>query len=411
MHALTSHDVTVFLIVVGMMLILARFLFKVGQFFRIPTLVAELLAGIILGPTILGYVFPDLHSYFFPETGGLPSAYDSLFSLSVVMLLFLGGMEIDFSLVIKSKKSIAYTSLLAIVIPFVVGTWAGWHYFDFLHGFVFSAAPFVFPLTFGTIVALSALPLIVRLLMEYEVLNSPIGITTIGSALVTDLVGWCLFSSILIYANPTIENIQILYTIFYIIVFFAVMLAISSCKTFMANLFSQKGEQSYDISMLLGACFLSGAFTSAIQIHPTLGAFIAGIVCRRIVGDNTHILKQLEIFILNFFAPIFFISIGLKLNFLEALNIPMILFVFCLACVTKLIGAFLGASLSGFTARSAFTIGLLLNGRGAMEILMGAVALKIGLIGTQLFVTFVIVAVVTLLLVEPSIRFLLKKPS
>src|SRR5271155_5264333 len=113
MHSLTTHEITIFLVVVGLMLILARFLFKIGRYFRLPTLVAELLAGIILGPTVLGYIFPEMHQILFPEEGGLQNAYDILFNLSVIMLLFLGGMELDFHLLTKSKKSIFITSILA----------------------------------------------------------------------------------------------------------------------------------------------------------------------------------------------------------------------------------------------------------------------------------------------------------
>jgi len=412
MHELTSHEITLFLVVLGIMLILARILFRIGQYFRIPTLAAELLAGILLGPTVLGYLFPHLHETLFPEEGGLQNAYDILFNLSVVMLLFFAGLELDFNLLTKSKKSIAITSLLSIFLPLSVGIWAGWQYFDFFHGFVFSAAPFVFPLIFGTLISLTALAIIVRILLAQNILNSQVGITIVGTALVTDVVGWLLFSSILIYANPTIENIQIIYTVFYILLFFTVMFLISSCKKFMVKLFAQKEDtetgSGYDISLLLGACLLSGAFTNAINIHPTLGAFIAGIVCRRIIGENSFIFEQLRTFIMNFFAPIFFISIGLRLNFFEELNIPMVLGVFVLLCIVKLFAATLGARLSGFSLRPALIVGVSLNARGAMDIIMGAIALKIGLIGNQLFVSFVIIAVVISLILESLIETLLK---
>jgi Kef-type K+ transport system membrane component KefB len=412
MHALSSHEVTVFLVVVGCMLILARLLFKIGRYFHIPQLVAELLAGIIMGPTVLGNVFPELHAICFPEGVGLAGAYDILFNLSVVMLLFLAGMELDFHLLTKSKKSIFITSALAIGFPLSVGVWAGWKYFSFFHGFVFSAAPFVFPLIFGTIVSLSALAILVRILMQYNILNSPIGITVVGTALVTDVVGWLLFSSILTYANPSLDNIQIIYTIFYIIIFFLSMFLFSSSKKFMAKIFSEsdasKTEVSYDISMLFGICLLAGAFTNAINIHPSLGAFISGIVCRRIIGENPYLFEQLQMFIMNFFAPIFFISIGLKVNFFTELNIPMFLAIFVLACTMKLLGAVLGAYISGFSFRPALIIGAALNARGSMEIIMGAIAFKIGLIGSQLFVSFVLLAVITGSISGPILVKLLK---
>jgi Kef-type K+ transport system membrane component KefB len=412
MHALTSHDITVFLVVVGIMLILARLLFKVGRYFKIPLLVTELLAGIILGPTVLGYAFPEMHAICFPKVGGLANAYDILYTLSVVMLLFLAGMELDFHLLTKSKKSIFITSILAICFPLGVGIWAGWHYFSFFHGIVIPSAPLAFPLVFGTLAALSALSTIARILMVNNILNTSFGITVVGTALVTDVVGWFLFSSILTYANPNLANVQIIYTLFYIVTFFLVMFMISSSKNFVVRLFSHShgsnAELSYDMSMLFGICLLSGAFTNAINIHPSLGAFISGIVCRRIIGKNSYLIEQLKMFIMNFFAPIFFISIGLKVNFFEELNIPIVLGVFFLAGATKLFGATLGAYLSRFSFRRSLLIGVSLNTRGSMEIIMGAIALKIGLIDSQLFVAFVISAVITILIAEPIIAILLK---
>ena len=169
MHALTSYELTVFLFAIGSMLILARILSKIGRRFNIPTLVAELFAGVILGPTLLGLFFPETHLFFFPETGGLPDAYDALISISIVMLLFFSGMELDFTLLAKQTKPILCASIFALSIPFAVGFWFAWQYFDFLQGIEISAAPFIFPLTFGTIIAVSALAIIARILKENNI--------------------------------------------------------------------------------------------------------------------------------------------------------------------------------------------------------------------------------------------------
>ncbi len=248
--------------------------------------------------------------------------------------------------------------------------------------------------------------------MGHNILNTPIGITILGVSLITDLVGWFFYSSILVYVNAAQSNMQILYTLLYIITFFAVMFFISGQKKIMNKVFSQKegprANVSYDLAMLLGICLLTASFTNAIHIHSSLGAFIAGIMCRRIMGENLELLKQLEVFILNFFAPIFFISIGLKLNFAANFNLLIVLAVFAFACFSKLIGSYIGARLAGIPNRQSGAIAFGLNSRGSMEIIMGALALKMQLIGSSLFVAVVLVAVITSFIAEFGMIKMLK---
>jgi len=177
----------------------------------------------------------------------------------------------------------------------------------------------------------------------------------------------------------------------------------------LAFLSSNVDEPSYDLALLFGICLLTAAFTNAIHIHASLGAFIAGIIGRRIIGGESPILKQIELFVMNFFAPIFFISIGLKLNFFENFNLILVVTITLFLCSSKIISAYFGARLGGFDSRSAGVVGLALNARGSMEIIMGALALKMGLINSELFVAFVISAIISIFLAEFGIARILKK--
>jgi Kef-type K+ transport system membrane component KefB len=409
MHALSSSELTIFLFTVGLMLILARLLSKVGYWLNVPTLIIELLIGIVLGPSLLGRFFPETYSLFFPEGGNLLKAYDTLFSLSVVMLLFIAGMELDFTLLAKHTRAILFTSVFIILIPFILGVLFAWQNFSFLKGIEISASPFVFPLTFGVLIIATALALVVRLLMEYHFLNSPLGATIMGTAIIIDLVGWFSFSSILVYANAAVKNIQILYTFFYIFAFFVAVFFISGQKKLMKKVFSDvsRSGSSYDLAMLFGICLLTSAFTNSIHIHSSLGAFIAGIVCRRIIGGNSKLLEQLKIFIMNFFVPIFFISIGLSLNFVDNFNLKMVTVVIVFASITKILSAFVGAYLGGKTFKEAWAIGFCLNTRGVMDVVMCTLAMKLGLIGPQLFVAFIIFSIFTCFLTEYTVPLIL----
>lgn len=423
METLSSHELTIFLTSVGFMLILARILSAIVSRVNMPTLTAELLAGILLGPTVLGTIFPEVQGYFFPKTGVLPTAYTILFNLSSIMLLFLAGTEIDEKLVSRGQKSIFITSAFAIIIPFAMGVYFASEFFDFFHGTQFSATPYVFPLIFGALLTISSLPTMIRILMGENMLNTDIGITVIGVAVITDLIGWIGFSSILVYANPTLENIQILYTILYVVGFVIIAFIISGSKKYFDK-FMGKGTQDdkrdktdqavktetlpLNIAILFGICLLAAAFTNMIGIHPSLGAFLSGILCKRFLGENAIILKQIRLFIMNFFAPIFFISIGLQLNFIQNFNLPMIVAVIALAMIGKILAAFLGALFSGFQVKPAVVIAACLNSRGTLEIIMGALALKLGLIYPQLFVSIVIMAILAVTTTLFAIPLLVK---
>ena len=407
-ETLSLHEITVFLSLIGLLLILANFSSKLAERIKIPALVANVLIGIIAGPTFLGHLFPQVHHFFFSQTGNINTAYDILFKLSMIMLLFLAGLELDFSLIAKKTKAILITTFFSALIPFAVGVFFAWRFFNFFHGTTFTATPFVFPLLFGILMFLSSLPAIVGILMNANMLNTSLGTIIMGTVVLTDVLGWIGFSSVVVYANPAVENIEILYTILYIIGFFVFIYFITGIKTIIDKFFfktknNQTQDSSQNLSTLLGVCLLLSALTNYIGIHPSLGAFIAGILCKRMLGEGTVVVNQVRAFILSFFAPIFFISIGLQIDFVNNFNLQMVLGLLVLASVTKFLGSFIGAYLGGLNYRPAIATGVCLNARGTMEIIMGALALKLGLIFPQLFVAFVIISIVTLLFAPYSL--------
>jgi Kef-type K+ transport system membrane component KefB len=160
------------------------------------------------------------------------------------------------------------------------------------------------------------------------------------------------------------------------------------------------------LSISLGICFLSAAFTEIIGIHAILGAFIAGIA----VGDSVHLREEareiIHQFVTNIFAPLFFVSIGLTVDFHAFFDLNLVLGILVLSYLGKIIGAFIGARIGGFPNRESLAIGFGLNARGAMEIILGTLALNAGLINEKIFVALVIMALVTSLTSGPMIRLL-----
>jgi Kef-type K+ transport system membrane component KefB len=158
------------------------------------------------------------------------------------------------------------------------------------------------------------------------------------------------------------------------------------------------------LSIALGLCFLGASFTEYIGLHAILGAFIVGIA----FGDSVHLQERereiIHQFVTNVFAPLFFVSIGFKVNFIENFDWELVLLVFFLAVGCKVFGATLGGYLGGLTKRESLAVGFGLNARGVMEIILGTLALNAGLIDSKMFVALVVMALVTSMISGPLMK-------
>ncbi len=407
MIKLAHNELIVLLLSISTMLIISRIFAELGKRFKLPVVMGELIVGIILGPTILGMLYPDIFLYLFPRTGNIPIALDGIFSLSVIMLLFVAGMEVQLSLVLKQGKVAVYTSMFSMIIPFFTGFAIAW-FFPEIFSIPNELEPkLLFALFFGTALSISALPVIARILMDMNLFKTNIGMVIIASAMFNDLIGWLIFSFVLSLTNQTAsDHFSIWYTILYIIGFGIFMLTIGK-KIIDKTLPWMQTKLSWPggvLSISLGICLLSAAFTEAIHIHAILGAFIAGIA----FGDSVHLREQareiIHQFVTNFFAPLFFVSIGLKVNFIENFDGMIVAIVLVLAYVGKVLGAYIGARLGGMSKNHSLAVGFGMNARGAMEIILGTLALNAGLISKPIFVALVIMALVTSLTSGPLMR-------
>jgi Kef-type K+ transport system membrane component KefB len=165
------------------------------------------------------------------------------------------------------------------------------------------------------------------------------------------------------------------------------------------------------LSISLGMCFLSAAFTESIGLHAILGAFIMGVA----IGDSAQLREEareiIHQFVTNIFAPLFFVSIGLRVNFIENFDLLIVSVIVCIAYVCKILGASLGAYLGGMTKNEALVVGFGMNARGAMEIILGTLALNAQLINSKVFVGLVIMALLTSLTSAPLMRRFLPKQA
>jgi Kef-type K+ transport system membrane component KefB len=401
---LGHNDIIVLLSSIGGILLLARFFAELGKKIKMPIVMGEILLGILLGPTVFGSLYPDLFGSVFPKVGSAKIAMDGITNLAVVMLLFVAGMEVQLQIMLKQGKAAVYTSLTSMIIPFALGFAAVWFFPN-----LFNYTPerkLVYALFFGIAMAVSALPVITRILMDLNLFKTKVGMIIIAAAIFDDLIGWIIFSFVLSLMGQEGEITNIWFTVGMILGFGLFMLIIGRYVINRALPWIQKNLSwpGGVLSIALGFCFLGAAFTEYIGLHAILGAFIVGIA----FGDSVHLQERereiIHQFVTNVFAPLFFVSIGFKVNFIENFDLPLVLLVLFLAVGCKVFGATLGGYLGGLTKRESLAVGFGLNARGAMEIILGTLALNAGLIDSKMFVALVVMALLTSMISGPLMR-------
>lgn len=399
------NDVIFFLAAISLMLLLSRVFSEACRKIKFPMVMGELIVGILLGPTILGKIAPTVSFHLFPLQGPISVAMQGITTISVVMLLFVAGMEVQLPMVLKQGKVAITTGLMGMIIPFVLGFGITWYFPELFH-YDNEKHHLLLSLFMGTAMSISALPVIARILMDLNLFKTNIGMIIIASAMFNDLIGWLIFSVILGLMGQGGHSINIGYTISLVIGFGLFMLTIGKkiidrMLPWMQNKLSWPGGV---LAFCLGTCFMAGAFTEFIGVHAILGAFIMGIA----FGDSVHLKEQareiIHQFVTNIFAPLFFVSIGLKVNFIDHFSLTIVLLIVAVACVGKVVGAGLGARMGGLSRNNAIAVGFGLNARGAMEIILGTLALNAGLISQEIFVALVIMAMLTSLLSAPFMR-------
>lgn len=410
MEKLTHTDVVHFLVQLSVMLFLGRLLSEAVRRYKQPAVVGEILAGIILGPTILGYVSPDIFAALFPLSATSSLALDGFVQVAVVLLLFIAGLEVDLHIVLQQGKQALFTSFFGMAIPFFIG-FIFPYYFPEFFGVAENGDKLILALFLGTSMSITALPVIARILMDLNMFKSRIGMIIVASAMVNDLVGWLIFSVILSMIGQSGESMSLGYTILLTLGFTLVMLTLG--KALIDKLLPWVNKRwawpGGLLSLAISLCFIGAAFTEWIGIHAIFGAFIVGIA----MGDSSHFSERakeiVHQFINNIFAPLFFVSIGLKVNFLLNFDVLLVLAILLIAFAGKIFGSGLGTYLGGFSKRESLAVGYGMNARGAMEIILGLIALEAAVIDQRLFVALVIMALLTSMTSGPMMKRVLGK--
>lgn len=390
----------------GIILIVGRILAEVARKFKQPAVIGEIIAGVLLGPTVLGMIQPEWFAALFPVPSGAGTVLSGMVQLAVVMLLFIAGLEVDLHIVWQQGRQAIATSFFGLIIPFFIGFVFPYMFPEFF-GIADIHARLVFALFMGTAMAISALPVIVRILMDLNMFKSRMGLLVVASAMLDDLIGWMIFSVILGMIGKGGASMSIWNTALLTLVFAVLMLTVGRglLNRFLPWVNSKLAWPGGVLSVSLALCFFAAAFTEYIGIHAIFGAFIMGVA----LGDSEHFSERakeiVHQFINNIFAPLFFVSIGLRVNFFTNFDLMLTFTIIFIAFAGKIVGAGIGTRLGGFSWKESLAAGFGMNARGAMEIILGLIALENGLINEKVFVSLVIMALVTSMTSGPLMRW------
>ena len=394
----------------GTLLALARALGEFCRRLSQPPLVGEIIAGMLLGPTVLGTLAPQLNGMLFPRTGDSALVMDGLTTLSIVLYLMVAGIEVNLSTIWKQGRSAFTVSIAGIVFPFLLGFSTAW-FTPGLLGRQPTDTSLIFALFFATALSISALPVIVKTLRDLALYRTDMGMIVVASAVFDDLIGWILFAAILSTMDASgTHGRSIIETIGLTLAFAAGMLTVGRwlIHRILPWLQAHTSGPGGVLGFALCLALFGAATTEWIGIHAVFGSFFVGVA----IGDSSHFREDtrttIDQFVSYIFAPLFFASIGLRLNFATHFDWSLALVVIVIACAGKVLGCGLAALWSGMEQREAWATAFGLNARGAMEIILGVLALEHGLIQEQMFVALVALAVTTSLMSGPAMWHLLR---
>lgn len=403
---MTEYQLLIFLIEILVLLAAARLGGEVANRLGLPHLVGELIAGIMLGPSLLGWVWPAAFDALFPAEALQRGLLDATAWIGVVFLALLAGLATRLGLLRGMGSAVFGSWVGGFGLPFACG---------FALGMVFPQAMIpgsierpVFALFISTAMSITAIPVIARILMDLGIAKTRVGVVVIASALADDTVGWVMLSIVAGLATGGVESMAIARTVALTIGFVGLAFTVGRRATLALLTFSRRSKLPYaELSGMFMMVLASGAVTQAIGVHLVLGVFVAAILIGQdpdLTEESTSALRGVG---MGIFVPVFFASVGLKVD-LTSLRGPALMFTLIalvVACGSKVIGAGLGARLGGMSAPEALSIGLARNARGAMELVIAAIGLAIGILNPSSYAMIVLIAVVTTVMTAPLLRW------
>ncbi|HUL87688.1 MAG TPA: cation:proton antiporter [Pseudolabrys sp.] len=403
----------IFIIQLALLMLAGRSLGEIMIRFKQPGVMGQLIAGLVLGPSLLGAVFPDWHHAIFPDAKEQKAMLDGVSQFGVLMLLLLTGMETDLKLVRRTGAASAIASIAGIIIPFACGVALGEALPD-------SMLPdpgkrLITSLFLGTALSIASVKIVATVIREMNFLRRSVGQIILASAIVDDTVGWMITAVIFSLAlQGHVDMWSIAQSVLGTLAFMGLSLTVGRRLVFIIirwvnDVFTS--DFAVITAILLIMCAMA-IITDLIGVHTVLGAFVAGILIGESPILTRHIDEQLRGLVIAFFMPVFFGTAGLSadLTILKDTHLLLLtLGLIAIASVGKFGGAFIGGKLAGLTFRESLALGTGMNARGSTEVIVATIGLSMGALSQNLFTMIVTMAVITTMAMPPTLRWALSR--
>ncbi len=401
-HNLTE-PVTVLLMQIIIIIACARlfgFLFKkIGQ----PAVIGEIVAGIILGPSILGLFFPQINQFLFPAAS--LGTLNFLSQIGLILFMFIIGMELDLKAIGKQAYAAVIISHASIIIPYTLGM--GLAYFIYSNYAPAGITFLSFSLFMGIAMSITAFPVLARILQEKGLTRSRLGAMALTCAAADDLTAWCILAAVIALVKSG-SSISVLFTIGLAVVYVLAMLKL--VRPFLERLSavynSKEKKRTPIIALLFVLLIVSSYITSIIGIHALFGAFMAGVIMPSSFSFRKIVIDKIEDVSIILLLPLFFVITGLRTQ-IGLINEGHLWVTFgwilLVAVAGKFGGSALAARMVGQSWKDSLSIGVLMNTRGLMQLIVLNIGYDLGILSPEIFAMMVLMALVTTFMTGPAL--------
>jgi Kef-type K+ transport system membrane component KefB/nucleotide-binding universal stress UspA family protein len=403
----------IFLCQIIALLVCGRLIGELMQRIGQPAVMGQLIAGVLLGPSVLGAVSPELQHSLFPANPDQRAMIDAVAQLGILLLLLLTGMETDLSVVRRSRRVAFSVSIAGIVVPFLCGVLLG----ELLPDTMLPNPEkrLITTLFLGTALSISSVKIVAMVVREVGFLRRTIGQVIVAAAIIDDTIGWIIMSMIFGLAlHGGIDVRTLAQSLIGTAIFLVLSFTIGRRLVFRLIRWTNDRFIS-EVPVITAILIVTGMMallTNAIGVHTVLGAFVAGILVGQSPILTRHIDEQLRGLIVALFMPVFFGLAGLTTNLAVLADTDLLLLtvgLIAIASLGKFSGALLGGRLGGMTWAESLALGCGMNARGSTEVIVASIGLSMGVLNQDLFTTIVAMAVVTTMSTPPMLRWALAR--
>lgn len=399
------HPLAILLIQIIAIILIARifgwFFRKIGQ----PSVIGEMIAGIVLGPSLFGLYFPDYAAMLFPadSLGNL----HFLSQIGLILFMFVIGMELDLKSLKNKANDAVIISHASIIFPFTLGIALSYYIYS---EFAPAGVEFLsFALFLGISMSITAFPVLARIVQERGIHKTKLGTIVITCAAADDITAWCILAAVIAIVKAgsvTSAAYVILLAMLY------VLLMIKIIRPFLKRISDLKSHDNLSksvVAIFFITLIVSSFLSEVIGIHALFGAFMAGAIMPDNGRFRNVIINKVEDFAVILLLPLFFVFTGLRTQ-LGLLNDPyqwkITAIIIAVAVVGKFLGSALAAKFVGQNWRDSLTIGALMNTRGLMELVVLNIGYDLGVLSAEIFTMMVIMALVTTFMTGPALTFI-----